>query len=91
MDRENPPEFLRPADVRQGFVVPAEMFTTPGAKRQAPAVTGKPGVGLGGPTVACGSGTGIERMEVAADARGIREDVAVDSPDLEKPVGVGDR
>jgi hypothetical protein len=89
MGGKNSPELSGPELRGGGLVVPAEVVAAVAAERQAPTVSGKPGVGLGRLRVSNGTGTGEEGMKVALHPRRVNEVVSRLGSDADEAVGRG--
>jgi hypothetical protein len=84
------PEFMRPFEQRNRLIVPAKMMTAVATKGHPPAVTRKPGMGLGGSAVSNCSRAGIEGVKIAFHPGRVHENVSASPRYRKNSVRTGD-
>jgi hypothetical protein len=85
------PEFIRPLEQRDSFIVPTKMLAAVATKGHPPTISRKPGMSLGGWTVSNCTRAGIEGVKIAFHSGGVYETVSVCRTYTMKPIRVSDQ
>lgn len=91
MSNQDSPEFIWPVEHRHCFIVPAKVLTAEATEGHAPAVTGKPGMGLGGYTMRKCSRAISEGVKVALYTGRVDKKMPAGSTYAKQSIRIGDK